>query len=669
MKRLILPIACLLLLCVSCGKDPSAPSGTPDTITVDGTGYARAVYTAGAIVLPDKEGVLGGALHPYFDGFEMLVSNSEARCSGTITSDIKGPVYILAPASPVPPGWQLVADSAAGETTCTCTYGSTSITLAIFSKVAQAGRPVKIPVLDGTFSAVPLARKINWLQENADAPEIAANEVQVEGSLIDVRLVKRGQKAFPQNDGYLFADDAVAAAGGEVVNCAVGLIDSPGVTRMRFGAGETPRIAADAATLAGWIATGKSFMLGTITYHIFTPESYVSGDWIEMPAAASAKHCPMVFGHMIRVQGVSDFGDVTISEVARLRSGTISNACIARLSDGSLLAACTGCKDAEGVAMFRSTDGGATWARYGNYSSSVNIIENYTNLFVKGNDIYLFGVGAARDGFRVSKSSDNGLTWTVPEDASTGLLLTGTYHTAQVPCIVSGGRIWRACETYNDDDASKKPFVLSAPEDADLLDASSWTQTNTVTATTYYIGSTRISSMIEGNVVEAPDGSVVNLIRSNSMASSNYATILHVTGTTALAYDPSSDWVAMPGGGKKFTVRYDAVSHLYWNLTNPHTEGTFAHAGIYADGLQMSLRRNKLVLVSSPDLRSWTERATVLTDPDPFFHGFQYADWVVDGNDLAVVVRAAFPEVRGLPVRQHDANKFIFLRVKDFRNK
>ena len=669
MKRFTRYIAAILLCCVSCGPDQDAVTGTPDTVTVDGTGYSRAVYTAGAVVLPDKEGVLGGALHPYFEGFEMLVSNSESRCSGTITADIKGPVYILAPASPVPTGWQLVADSAAGDATCTCTYGSTAITLAIFSKMAQAGKPVKIPVLDGTFSAVPLARKINWLQENPAGTDIAANEVQVEGNLIDVRLVKRGQKAFPQHDLYLFADDAVAAVGGEMINCAVSLIDNPGVTRMRFGAGETPRIASDAATLSGWTATGKSFMLGTITYNVFTPDSYVSGDWIEMPAAASANHCPMVFGHVISVGGVSDFGDVTISEVAKMRTGTISNACIALLPDGSLLAACTGCKDATGVAMFRSTNGGATWVRYGTYSSAVNIIENYTNLFVKGNDVYLFGVGPNRDGLRVSKSSDNGLTWTVPEDASTGLLLTGTYHTAQVPCIVSGGRVWRACETYNDDDASKKPFVISAPEDADLLDAASWTQTNIVTATSYYIGTDRISSLIEGNVVEAPDGSVVNIIRSNSSASSNYATILHVTGTTALAYDSSSDWVAMPGGGKKFTVRYDAVSHLYWSLTNPHTEGTFAHAGIYADGLQMSLRRNKLVLVSSPDLRNWTERATVLTDPDPFFHGFQYADWVVDGNDLAVVVRAAFPEVRGLPIRQHDANKFIFVRVKDFRNK
>ncbi|MBR4213020.1 MAG: exo-alpha-sialidase [Bacteroidales bacterium] len=663
-----IPLLLALLLCGACGPTDPVEKGTPDTVTVDGTGYTRAVYEAGAVVMPDKHAVLSGALHPYFAGFEMLVSNSESHNGGVIITDIKGPVYILAPASPVPSGWTLVADSSAGENTCNCTYGSSIITLAIFSKIVSAGARVEIPVLDGTFSAVPLARRITWIQEGS--PEtLAANEVQVEGELIDVRTVKKGQKAFPQNDNYLFADDALTAFGGHSVQCATGLIESKGVTRMRFGLSEEPLIASVEETLPGWTATGKTFLLGTLTYRVFKADNYTLGDWISMPATASATRAPFVFGHAIRVQGVSDFGDVTISEVAKLRSGTVSNVCIALLPDGNLLAACTGVKEKEGISMFRSTDHGATWAPFGEYSSAVNLIENYTNLFVYGNDVYLFGVAADREGFRVSRSSDNGRTWSVPDGSTTGLLLTGKYHTAQVPCIVSGGRIWRACETYNDDDASKKPFVISAPVDTDLLDAASWTATNTVTATSYYIGADRISSMIEGNVVEAPDGSVVNIIRSNSAASSNYATLLHVSGTTTLAYDAATDWVSMPGGGKKFTVRYDAQSGLYWSLTNPHTEGSFSHEGIYAAGLQNSLRRNKLVLISSPDLRNWTERATILSDPDPFFHGFQYADWVVDGNDLAVVVRAAFPEVRGLPVRQHDSNKFIFVKVKDFRNK
>ncbi len=661
----------LLLAAFSCGKDGgTVPTGDPDVITVDGSGYVRAIYEEGAIVIPDLHAGISGAIHPYFQGFDMLVSNSETHPGGVIKANIDGPVYILAPASPTPTGWQVVADSSAGESTCNCTYGSTVVQVAIFSKIVRAGRAVEIPRLDGVMNAVPLARKINWKQEEASAAyEIAANEVQVEGSrLIDVRPVKAKQKAYPQNDSFVFGVDAPEAVGGNL-NCAVGLIEQRGVSRMRFGADETPLIALDVESAPGWVSTEKSFKLGDITYHVFTLENYKAGEWVEMPNPSASSHCPFVFGNVITVKGTEEYGDTVISEVAKLRSGTISNVCIAVLPDGSLLAACTGAKEASGVIMFRSTDHGTTWNRYGSYDSAVNLISNYTNLFVYGGNVYLFGVADGRVGFRVSKSTDNGQTWSVPADAETGLLLPGTYHTAQVPCIISGGRIWRACEVYNDDDAWKQPFMLSAPVDSDWLDASNWTQSNIITATSYYIGSDRISSMIEGNAVEAPDGSVVNIIRSNCAATSNYATIMHMSGTDVLSYDPAADWVRMPGGGKKFTVRYDSQSGLYWSLTNPHTEGEFKHDGIYSGGLQNSLRRNRLVLISSPDLKTWTERCDVIYDPDPFFHGFQYADWVVDGNDLAVVVRAAYPEYRGLPVRQHDANKFIFVKVKDFRNK
>ena len=52
----------------------------------------------------------------------------------------------------------------------------------------------------------------------------------------------------------------------------------------------------------------------------------------------------------------------------------------------------------------------------------------------------------------------------------------------------------------------------------------------------------------------------------------------------------------------------------------------------------------------------------------PFFHGFQYADWVFDGDDIAAVVRVGAPESRGLPSRQHDSNMMTFVRIKNFRN-
>ncbi len=80
-----------------------------------------------------------------------------------------------------------------------------------------------------------------------------------------------------------------------------------------------------------------------------------------------------------------------------------------------------------------------------------------------------------------------------------------------------------------------------------------------------------------------------------------------------------------------------------------------------------SLERNRLVLVCSADLVNWIEVETVLYDPDPFFHGFQYADWEFDGDDIVGVVRVGAPESRGLPIRQHDSNMMSFIRIRNFR--
>lgn len=43
-------------------------------------------------------------------------------------------------------------------------------------------------------------------------------------------------------------------------------------------------------------------------------------------------------------------------------------------------------------------------------------------------------------------------------------------------------------------------------------------------------------------------------------------------------------------------------------------------------------------------------------------------DWVFDGDDIIAVSRTAFPETRGLPARQHDANFLTFHRISNFRN-
>jgi hypothetical protein len=109
----------------------------------------------------------------------------------------------------------------------------------------------------------------------------------------------------------------------------------------------------------------------------------------------------------------------------------------------------------------------------------------------------------------------------------------------------------------------------------------------------------------------------------------------------------------MPGGGSKFTIRYDSLTSRYWSIGNKQTEP--------------AAYRNNLVLASSSDLRSWRVEASVLYDADPHRHAWQYVDWQFDGADIAFLSRTAFDDGLGGAQSAHDANYLTFHRINDFR--
>lgn len=492
----------------------------------------------------------------------------------------------------------------------------------------------------------------------------ASDEVLVRGHLIDIRYAFPKQDFFPQYD-WKCSPEAISVIG-KGGAFALSLQEYRGPEQICCGKAAKARIAldVDSGVPSPWEATGESFDAAGVLYYVYENRRVKTGKWIDVPYPEGCRHSAVVFADRLSVADVPEFGTV-IAKVPVLRKGGAYNQTITMLPDGSYLAACTGVGDKPGPVLFISRDKGATWKRHGNYSGDRNKVVNYHNLFTLGDAVYFMGVGPDREGLRICRSLDGGVTWTEARDSHSGIILEGKYHTAPVPVVISDGRIWRACEQYPDHGA----FVISAPVDSDLLEASNWTRTNAVgRGSTNIMGYKMTGSLIEGNAVEAPDGEIINFIRTNSTQTSRFATRLHVVGTDSLYFDMSKDWVEMPGGGKKFTIRRDPVDGYYWALTNPDSGGDpIVHNGIYRKGMSRSLERNKLVLVRSADLVNWIEVATILYDPDPFFHGFQYADWVFDGDDIAAVVRVGAPESRGLPVRQHDSNMMCFVRIENFR--
>lgn len=311
--------------------------------------------------------------------------------------------------------------------------------------------------------------------------------------------------------------------------------------------------------------------------------------------------------------------------------------------------------------VFASHDKGKSWTKRATIKG-----QWWSTLFVHGMDLYLFGTTKEYGHCVIRRSTDGGKTWTDPQDKDSGLLhADGMYHCAPVPVVVHKGRIWRAMEEYTGPKwGAFKAFVMSAPINADLLKAESWTSTNRIGPTQQWLDG-KVGGILEGNAVVAPDGRIVNILRVHQPSFDEYAAVMSVSedGRT-LSFDPEGDFIRFPGGSKKFTIRYDKKSKRYWALANEVPKE------FRLPDRRPDQTRNTLALISSTDLRQWEINKVLLKDSDVKTVGFQYVDWLFDGDDLIAVVRTAFPEADGTRAHNaHDANWMTFHRIQGFRGR
>ena len=309
--------------------------------------------------------------------------------------------------------------------------------------------------------------------------------------------------------------------------------------------------------------------------------------------------------------------------------------------------------------VFRSVDRGQTWTRVATVKGMY-----WASIFVHGGNAYLIGTSKNHGFAVISRSSDEGATWTVPKDKSSGLLLDDAkYHCAPVPVVVHNGRIWRAMEDAMGPGGwggHFRAFMMSAPVDSDLLKADNWVSSNHLGRDAQWLGG-EFRGWLEGNAVVTPQGRIVDILRVDYRPAGEKAAIIEISDDGRQAsFDPATGFIDFPGGAKKFTIRFDPVSKMYWTLSNPvlpkHRDPDPGRV------------RNAVALMRSADLRKWEIRGIVLYHPDVSKHGFQYLDWLFEGDDLIVASRTAFGEGASAAPRQHDANYLTFHRLKNFRN-
>lgn len=304
-----------------------------------------------------------------------------------------------------------------------------------------------------------------------------------------------------------------------------------------------------------------------------------------------------------------------------------------------------------------SRDRGASWEQLDTIRKM-----SWANLFLFRGELYLMGTAGHYGPLVIRKSLDGGKSWTAPESREQGLLRDDQeYHTAPMPMLLHNGRIYRAIEDRNPPEkwgVNFRSMVISAPLGADLLKASSWAVSNRLRYDPEWPG----RAWLEGNLVVGPEGKIWNILRNDTRPEGGSACMIQVSeyGET-VSFDPETGFIAFPGGCKKFTIRYDAVSGRYWSLSNYIPDEYRGH--------NPERTRNTLALVSSANLRDWEVNKIVLQHPDVEYTGFQYADWQFEGEDIIALIRTAYPEPGGAKAHNcHDANYITFYRVEGFRD-
>ncbi|WP_017257139.1 sialidase family protein [Pedobacter arcticus] len=344
---------------------------------------------------------------------------------------------------------------------------------------------------------------------------------------------------------------------------------------------------------------------------------------------------------------------------------------LVKLTDGNLLASHDyfgKYVNSDDTFIHLSKDDGKSWTRLAELKGMF-----WGNLFLHNGAVYLLGTSAGV-GVRnivIMKSMDGGKTWSTPTTSKNGILFsegvnggTAKYHCAPMPIVNHNGRIYRAFENLTEflpGMRGYKAFAISANENADLLNAANWTKSTEVAYDTSKDpeGSRNTTGWIEGNMVVGPDGRLWDILRVNSTPFFDRAAMVEIKDNGKVAdFDPQN-FITLPGGISKFVIRKDPTQAIYWMLSNTNTDTNFPS------------QRSVLSLYASKDLRNWYHAKTLMEDDQGLSPiesikktGFQYPDWIFNGNDLIYLSRTAYAGARNY----HDSNRITFGNIADFRN-
>ena len=304
--------------------------------------------------------------------------------------------------------------------------------------------------------------------------------------------------------------------------------------------------------------------------------------------------------------------------------------------------------------IFRSDDDGETW----HYVSELMPCF-WGQLVIHKGELYMISCSTEYGDLQIGKSTDGGKTFTPPV-----VLLRGSnakngnagVHKNPQNIVYRDGRLYTSVEwgTWKNKDYCHAAMVMSCDADADLMVSENWhfTEPKRFEAFTPELeGMPSATMTIEGTVVEAPDGKLLNVMRFGRY---NTALVYEINTEDPDAPLTFSHLMEFPANYSKFMIRFDEVSKYYYCV------------GTRVYDKEKVKARNLLSLLRSPDLEKWEVVTDILDSRDKSENevGYQYPDFMIEGDDIKFLCRTAW----GGAHNYHDANYSTFHVIKNFRD-
>ena len=309
--------------------------------------------------------------------------------------------------------------------------------------------------------------------------------------------------------------------------------------------------------------------------------------------------------------------------------------------------------------LFRSDDNGESW-----YHVSELFPCFWPRMFLHRGVLYILGCSTEYGDLLIGASYDGGKTFTEPTvllRGSNGKNGMAGIHKNPQPVLSYNGRLYNTLEWGSWGQGYHAAMVMSADENADLLDAESWSFSKPLCYDESWkgVGIGHSSGTIEGCLTVGCDGNLYTVMRYDmTKLEPNYGLALRYRVNTSDPHAPLifDRAIEFPTNHAKFQIRYDDVSQRYFSIASRITSP------------QQNTSRTLLSLMSSKDMLHWDTICDLLDarkqDSTGNNIGFQYVDFFYEGNDILYVCRTATNGAKNF----HDSNYITFHRIKNFRN-